>query len=422
MDLGARDIPAKLRRQRARSRFTSSGRTTPILVGLLCAVLLAISYNHTVGNFHRLKSAVLPAAPPPPVYPRFPGGQAPVVLSRSATALGAFPEFLSAKILPGRGMQILQIKALLPSRGETSIFFAPDDAEALRLLTDTGADANGALSPTIGSSLGGPWAERIFGAQNGQIVDFTWLGHKMQVPGNDGISVEGLLLDRGPMALNTQLMADGQSVEALIHSWGFATPWMGLLDFDTKIELSGQAIDVTVTATNVGKAGTPVGLGWKPIFNLSPTDREMAMLVVPSREREATDARTGLPLGHSMSVAGTDADFSSAGGTPLGSRSVNATYVNLQRAVMADGPMVELLNPAANFGLRMIPLSDSITAVHIKAPNDKPWVSMEAETNQMDPFGREWTGPDGSGIQVLEPGQSMRFRVRLEIFALEPKS
>ena len=45
-----------------------------------------------------------------------PGGQDAMVLSALADAAEARPEFLSATLLPGRGMNVLQITAYLPQR------------------------------------------------------------------------------------------------------------------------------------------------------------------------------------------------------------------------------------------------------------------------------------------------------------------
>jgi aldose 1-epimerase len=38
------------------------------------------------------------------------------------------------------------------------------------------------------------------------------------------------------------------------------------------------------------------------------------------------------------------------------------------------------------------------------------------ETNYPDPFGREWGNQGGSGMVVLQPGQSLDWKVRLEVF------
>src|SRR5579875_208052 len=46
------------------------------------------------------------------------GGEAVVKLTRNATSNGQQPEFLSLTALPGRGMEVFQITANVPGKGE----------------------------------------------------------------------------------------------------------------------------------------------------------------------------------------------------------------------------------------------------------------------------------------------------------------
>src|SRR5579875_2564361 len=66
-------------------------------------------------------------------------GQDVVTLQRKATQNGGAPEFLSATVIPGRGMNLFQITANLPGKGVTNIFFAPSLSEAQTKLS--GSDA-----------------------------------------------------------------------------------------------------------------------------------------------------------------------------------------------------------------------------------------------------------------------------------------
>ena len=86
------------------------------------------------------------SAPPPesvnpqntPVAAPQINGQDVVTLQRKATQDGAGPEFLSATVIPGRGMNLFQITANLPGKGTTNVFFAPslDDAKTKLSGTD----------------------------------------------------------------------------------------------------------------------------------------------------------------------------------------------------------------------------------------------------------------------------------------------
>ncbi len=64
-----------------------------------------------------------PAAQPAATTPEKIGGSDVVKLQRKATGDGAKPEFLTATVLPGRGMNLFQITANIPGKGEIPLFF-----------------------------------------------------------------------------------------------------------------------------------------------------------------------------------------------------------------------------------------------------------------------------------------------------------
>jgi len=58
------------------------------------------------------------------------GGEDIVHLQRKATSNGAKPEFLSATIFPGRGMNLFQITANIPGKGEVKVLASPSIEDA----------------------------------------------------------------------------------------------------------------------------------------------------------------------------------------------------------------------------------------------------------------------------------------------------
>src|SRR5277367_4970018 len=64
-----------------------------------------------------------PAAQPTAAALQKIGGSDVVKLQRKATGDGSKPEFLTATILPGRGMNLFQITANIPGKGEIPLFF-----------------------------------------------------------------------------------------------------------------------------------------------------------------------------------------------------------------------------------------------------------------------------------------------------------
>ena len=69
------------------------------------------------------------------------GGQKIVTLTRAATSKTK-PEFTSITLAPGRGMELLQITANFPGKGEVNVLASPDLAGAKKML-DVDDDAFG---------------------------------------------------------------------------------------------------------------------------------------------------------------------------------------------------------------------------------------------------------------------------------------
>ena len=214
-------------------------------------------------------------------------------------------------------------------------------------------------------------------------------------------------------------MPDGVSALATFHAGTFAGGWPGSTEFTIAVELSGHSLILTMTAQNISTIPEPFGMGWHPYFAIPSGDRQNATLVIPSNNRiSPPDRRTGLSSGAILSTLDTPYEFFHAGGTKLGTMSLDDTYVNLHAGILADNPIAELHDPAFNYGLRVIPLSSNIKSFRVIAPADKPWVSLGPNMNVPDPLGHEWDQLDSSGMVVLQPGDTVQWKVRLEIFSL----
>jgi galactose mutarotase-like enzyme len=393
---------------------------TPGIIGLVCVALLIASYERGHGHFHHITDAVV--APTPTVSESFnaPGGQDAIRLTRTATTIGTQPEFLSATLLPGRGLEVLQITASIPGHGEVPLLAAPTLADALNQWTGTGADAHGALGATTAGAFLLPWAGRLLGHPGVQpgTVQVAWQGHTLTVPANgEGTaqSIQGLVLDRAVEAVKTSVLPDGQALQATLHGGDFAGAWPSTVDVEYSIEMTGHTLDMTLKATNTGSKPVPMGIGWKPHLAIPSGDRASATLTIPSITLSATDPHTGAPTGKTRTASDTGMDFSRAAGTPLGGRDIDATYTDLLQAGLADGPIAMLRDPGYNYTLRLIPLSASISRLHVEAPSGKPWIVIQPETNGDDPTGSQWQAPDDSGLVTLAPGASMLWKLRLEI-------
>jgi galactose mutarotase-like enzyme len=402
-------------------RWSSSGYLTPAVVGVLCLVLLIAAYESGRGNYHRIREHVIPAVSEPNLATG-PGGQEAIILRRSANAISGEPEFLTATFLPGRGMNLLQITASVPGKGVVPILLSPSLADATRALTGAGDDANGGVSATFGAAILAPWAGRLTGSptSSSSTLESVWNGERITFPPwrpGSTTSTLGLMLDRPADNVSTDTIADGQAVTAIYHTGSFSGAWPSMLDITVRGELAGRALDLTVTEQNTGQVPTPAGIGWHPVFALSG-DRSDVRLIIPSITKMDIDRRTSLPSGKTISTAGTSSDLIRARGTRLDNAGLNDTYTNLLSGLLGDGPVAEIRDPSAGYGLRLIPLTASIKFLRVLAPAGDSWISIEPDTNADDPFGREWTNPDDTGIVSLQPGDSLQWHVRLEIFSL----
>jgi galactose mutarotase-like enzyme len=402
-------------------RWSRSGYFTPTLIGLVCLALLIAAYESGRGNYHRLREHVIPAVAEPS-QATGPGGQNAIILRRSANALSGEPEFLTATFLPGRGMNLLQLTASVPGKGVVPILLAPSLPDATRALTGAGDDANGGVSATFGAAILAPWADRLTGSPSSSTstLESVWNGQRITFPPSrpgSTLSTPGLMLDRPADNVSTDTIPDGQAVTAVYHAGSFSGAWPSMIDITVRGELSGRTLDLMVTEQNTGQVSTPAGIGWHPVFAL-PGKRSDVRLTIPSITRVEIDRRTNLPSGKTVSITGTSMDLIRARGTRLDDVGLNDTYTNLLSGLLGDGPIAEIRDPAAGYGLRLVPLTASIKFLHVIAPAGESWISIEPDTNADDPLGREWENPDDGGIVSLQPGDSLQWHVRLEIFSL----
>lgn len=410
---------SRKRRPSQRGRHVSTrGWVTPGIVGLVCLGLLIASYERGHGNLHKLKTRVEPP-PAPEVVQEVPGGQDPIRLSRSATTIGKGAELVSATFLPGRGMNVFQITALIPGHGEVPLLVSPTLPVATRILNGQDEDANGAASATLGGAILLPWAQRLFGTPTPTpgVLQTEWNGRRLTFPASapqSTMSVEGLLLNRGADVVKSDVLPDGQSVLAVFHPGNFSGGWPSAVEVTVEAQLTAHDLDLTVTATNTGHDSLPFGVGWHPFFAIPSGDRTDALLRIPSQTVAETDRHTGLPTGRMVGVEDSARDFSRAAGTRIGVGNLNETYTKLQPG-LDSGPVAELRDPAYNFRLSVLPLTPNITSLRVISPVGKSWVSIGPNTNLDDPFGPEWGGPEGAGILTLAPGETFKWKVRLEI-------
>jgi len=347
------------------------------------------------------------------------GGQEAVVLTRTQTNDGVLPEFLSATLLPGRGMNIFQITAYLPGQGATSLLQSPTLDNASSELNGQGADLNGALNYTMGGAILLPYANRVTGktTADGNYVQTSWGHHLLTLPASSGdkqTAIHGLFNTLASNSIDTEQMPDGQIATGHFHAGNFGGRWPSNTDVTVTVSLSRRTMDITVTARNVGNEPEPMGIGWHPYFVIPSNDRSQVLLKLPQGMQAEADAQH-IPTGRLLQTSGTSNDFTQHNGRALGGQSMDDSFVRLHSNALDNGPMVELRDPEAQYGLRVTALTTTIKAIQIYAPADKNFIAIEPQMNFNDPFGKQWHDED-TGMATLQPGQSVQWKVRLELF------
>jgi aldose 1-epimerase len=396
-----------------------SGMVTGLVLMLLVAGLGVAYRERGRGNLHKLKAKIQTVRTEAPV-PR-PGGQEPITLIRAGEMSGSNPEFLSATMLPGRGMNVLQITAYIPGKGEVKLMASPSIEDADKQMSGKEGDTAGRASLAMGGALEVPWAGAIWGAasQTAGHVTTAWRSHTMTLPALEGAAQGGLMLQEPAEAAATTAMPDGGEAQATFDASDFGAHWPSKTAVTVTVLLSSRAIELTVAARNTGDMAEPIAIGWRPRFAVQDGNRQQLRLHIPGEMRvDVGDHAHGQPTGKLLPVAGTPDDFTSPGGVALGVMDLDDCFVDLHQELLESGPVAELTDPASDFGLRLTALTPTIKAIRVVAPANADFVLIDPQFNYDDPFGKEWDKDEDTGMVVLQPGQTTQWRVRLEIYSL----
>lgn len=328
------------------------------------------------------------------------------------------PAFLQATVLPARGMMLLQARLRLPSGEVVDALHTPPD-----LLAAFGGpdDFNGNASFSGGGALLAPFANRIVGrdAPGAREIVATVAGETVRLPRNWGgkapgapqYAMHGLILD----AAFTVTATGPDRIAARLEAGDFGGRWPSRTRLDVQWRLTGGALTLRAAATNVGEAPLPFGFGWHPYFALPSGAREQARLHLPAARRtEVTDYDAVLPTGRLLDVAGTPYDFNSP--RPLGALYLDDCFT----ALRPDGgqAVTQVLDPAAQLGLRIASPAPPVKAVQVYAPPDQPFVVVEPQFNLADPYGSEWAREIDTGMAQAPPGASIAYAVDVSAFTL----
>lgn len=338
-----------------------------------------------------------------------------LTLHRTRTSNGKRPQFLSVTLLPNRGMDVFQISADIPGRGETRLIASTSLEEAAQRMNDP----NGNPWGYVGSGMGGafliPWSSRISGepSPDHSTISTKWHGHVLTLHANSNgkYAVHGLLHKTQMDDLRTVTTADGQTVTGVLHAGDFGGRWPSATDLRFTVSLVADAVKIKIEATNIGERAEPMGIGWHPYFAIPSHDRSQALLHVAAERYAETVPSDGLTTGVLSSVIGTQFDFSKPEGGHLPAAPVNVNLSTLHRG----GCVASLSDPMAGYGLCVRFLSTAMRTVQIYSPKDAEFVAIEPQLSFPDPLGKEWKRMN-TGLVTLEPGETVVWQVGLELF------
>lgn len=358
------------------------------------------------------------------------GGENVVTLRRTRTPDTTQPQFVSATIFPGRGFNVFQITADVPGQGVINLLASPSVEQAASVLTGGPDDQFGVKSFSFGGAFLIPYPNRIVGklSPDGKTVTAEWHGHTLTLPadwqgkkpGAKKVTMHGLILADKVGDIQKTTTANGQTVTGVLHAGNFDGYWLSKTDLKFEIALEGSSFTATVTATNVGNEAEPMSIGWHPYFAIPSHHREQARVYIPATERTLVNNYDDVfPTGKLQKVAGSKYDFDVPGGKPLDHMFLDDNFSSLKR----DNGVVDvkLIDPQDHYGLNIEGLSPEISTVQIYSPPTAEFTAIEQQFNFNDPLGSEWHGMK-TGMVTLEPGKSVTWKVRLQLFVPPPTS
>ena len=371
-------------------------------------------------------SAAMPATIPAQADTEI-GSQKVVTISRKAVSTTR-PEFTSITLAPGRGMEVIQITANFPGKGNINVLASPDLAGAKQML-DVKDDDFGDFGYRLGAAFLVPYPNRIRGTLSAdkKTLSTTWQGHTLTLPANNSgklptaekHAMHGLILKAKTEDVKVSRISGGEKVTGTIHAGNFGGHWLSSTDLDIAITLTADSVDASIVAHNVGKEAEPIAIGWHPYFNLPSGDRTQVRIHIPGENYAHVDNYDNVfPTGQLSPVGGTQYDLRADNGAPLGKNFYDDNWSKIDWKDSAA--TVKVIDPAAKYGVAIEGLSPEIKTIQMYAPPTQKFVAIEHQYNFADPFNTKLWKAQGAnfdtGMVTLKPGATTHWHVRLKVF------
>jgi galactose mutarotase-like enzyme len=277
---------------------------------------------------------------------------------------------------------------------------------------------------TKGSALLAPWANRIWGKQEGDFLRVSFDGRTRLVPmnfPNEKTSIHGEICDRNYNDTYFFNNETGLVLGGLTHITD--KEWFSSLMVGQYIKLfSNGSLSRNILITNTGKYSAPVSVGEHPYYDIPEGQkREDVTLDIPAQLVVRADFNDHLrPMfKHPDLLTKFDGDFfPKESKLTLGDFSFDHCFTGLIRP-----SVLKIGFPALGWGVS-IEGKQSVNAIQVYSPTDPAAaafnsVAAEMQTNLADPTNNAWRkhsdfGPmgfTGSGMKVLKPGEILIWEV-----------
>lgn len=250
-----------------------------------------------------------------------------------------------------------------------------------------------------------PWSNRIKDAT----FRFGGQDYRLRANADDGTAIHGVGRDyawavRAADSTQLALKLDTASIEPRGEGVNFPWPFRARIVY----RLDGERFTIEMALRNTGDMPFPAGFGHHPYFvrNLTGPD-DHAQLEIPCAQQFPLERC--IPYGPPQRID-PHLDFRRL-------RSLDHVFIDDNLTGRIPGRPVLIVYPRSNVAvsIRTAPIFENVI---LYTPLREPFFAVEPVTNANNGFNLYADGVPGSGVFVLEPGQSARGAITLEIVHL----